>query len=49
MEQENKELEVKKPKLIESEIIDIDGERIVKYGNKSYRIKLFKGRNSFVC
>jgi len=47
LEQENKELEVKKPKLIESEIIDIDGERIVKYGNKSYRIKLFKGRNSY--
>ena len=37
----------KKSKLIESEIIDIDGERIVKYGNKSYRIKLFKGRNSY--
>ena len=33
--------------MIESEIIDIDGERIVKYGNKSYRIKLFKGRNSY--
>ena len=47
MEQENKELEVKKSKLIESEIIDIDGERIVKYGSKSYRIKLFKGRNSY--
>lgn len=47
MEQENKELEVKKPKLIESEIIDIDGERVVKYGSKSYRIKLFKGRNSY--
>ena len=39
--------EIKKPKMIESEIIDIDGERIVKYGNKSYRIKLFKGRNSY--
>lgn len=39
--------ESKKSKLIESEIIDIDGERIVKYGNKSYRIKLFKGRNSY--
>ena len=39
--------EIKKPKLIESEIIDIDGERIVKYGSKSYRIKLFKGRNSY--
>ena len=37
----------KKSKLIESEIIDIDGERIVKYGSKSYRIKLFKGRNSY--
>lgn len=41
------EEEVKKPKLIESEIIDIDGERIVKYGSKSYRIKLFTGRNSY--
>ena len=39
--------EIKKPKLIESEIIDIDGERIVKYGSKSYRIKLFTGRNSY--
>ena len=39
--------EIKKPKMIESEIIDIDGERVVKYGNKSYRIKLFKGRNSY--
>ena len=39
--------EIKKPKMIESEIIDIDGERIVKYGNKSYRIKLFKGRNNY--
>jgi hypothetical protein len=41
------EQEIKKPKMIESEIIDIDGERIVKYGTKSYRIKLFKGRNSY--
>ena len=41
------DIQVKKPKMIESEIIDIDGERIVKYGNKSYRIKLFKGRNSY--
>lgn len=47
MEQDNKDVEVKKQKLIESEIIDIDGERIVKYGTKSYRIKLFKGRNSY--
>lgn len=47
MEQDNKDVEVKKQKLIESEIIDIDGERIVKYVTKSYRIKLFKGRNSY--
>lgn len=41
------DVQVNKLKFIESEIIDIDGERIVKYGNKSYRIKLFKGRNSY--
>ena len=41
------DVQVKKLKFIESEIIDIDGERIVKYGSKSYRIKLFKGRNSY--
>lgn len=38
---------VEKLKFIKSEIIDIDGERIIKYSNKSYRIKLFKGRNSY--
>ena len=43
----NKDVEVKKLKFIESEVIDIDGERIIKYGNKSYRIKLFAGRNSY--
>ncbi len=47
MEQELENSEVKKLKLIESEIIDMDGERIVKYGSKSYRIKLFTGRNSY--
>lgn len=47
MEQKEDVSEVKKLKFIESEIIDIDGERIVKYGTKSYRIKLFKGRNSY--
>lgn len=41
------EQEVEKLKFIKSEIIDIDGERIIKYSNKSYRIKLFKGRNSY--
>ena len=32
---------------LKPEIIDIDGERIVKYEGKSYRIKLFTGRNNY--
>lgn len=33
--------------LLNPEIIDIDGERIVKYEGKTYRIKLFTGRNNY--
>ena len=32
---------------IESTIVDMDNERVIKYSDKSYRIKRFEGRNAF--